>query len=107
MLKREFEEITKTEVFPDVYTNIIEPMYMNGPVWLGKKLFCKLIDKKFVRDLAAVPGLLYHNKINDKLMRCQMITTDGVMMDYLDGEHEIYSLAALKALRKSGDVEEV
>ena len=107
MLKSEYEEITKTDVFPDVYENIIEPMYMDMPAWVDKKLFCKLIDKKFIRDLAAVPGVLYHNKINDKLMRCQMITTDGIMFEYLGGKREIYSHSAIKALRKSGDIEEV
>lgn len=68
MLKREYQELTGTKVYPDVYEGIIEPMYLDAPAWMKKQDFCATINAELLSRIPAVPE--YRYMIENKYFKC-------------------------------------
>lgn len=59
MLRSEYEGITGTSVYWDIYRDLIEPMYLNAPTWMTKYDFCTSINAKALSEVPAVPECFY------------------------------------------------
>lgn len=59
MLRHEYEGITGTSVYPDIYRDLIEPLYLEAPPWMTKYDFCASINAKALSEVPAVPDCFY------------------------------------------------
>lgn len=91
MLISEFEELIGFRVSPQVYHEVIEPMYMS--VHMTKKAFCSMFNKSNLKQIAGicVGGIVSYNVSLDNDI-CHV--RYGVLKNrkFVDGKY-IYTLA--------------
>lgn len=58
--------MTGTHVYPEVYSNLIERMYMDAPVWIDKWDFCLMTNTELFAKIPAIPNATYEYCDKDK-----------------------------------------